>query len=86
MNKKLMIGIGAGLGLFAAVAASKKCPPPPSSDMWARMREKMEEMPADFPPRVMFDNVEATKANTDEILSLLRQQGSTPTADALTTT
>ena len=34
----------------------------------------MEEMPEDFPPRIMFDNIEATKANTDEILTLLKEE------------
>jgi len=34
------------------------------------------DMPEDFPPRVMFDNVETTKANTEEILNLLRRDAS----------
>jgi hypothetical protein len=34
----------------------------------------MEEMPEDFPPRIMFDNLEATKANTDRILTLLESE------------
>ena len=81
MNKKLLIGVGIGFVMAAGIAAAKKGQSGPSPDMWAKMREKMEEMPPDFPPRVMFDNVEATKANTDEILSLLRRDGSRP-ADA----
>ena len=83
MNKKLMIGLGAGCVVAAAMAAAaKKCQPSSSPDMWTKMRAKMEEMPEDFPPRVMFDNVEATRANTDEILSLLRREGSERLADA----
>ncbi len=72
MNKKLMIGVAAGLATAACLAAAKKCQSGPSPDMWVKMREKMEQMPEDFPPRVMFDNVETTKANTEEILDLLR--------------
>lgn len=33
-------------------------------------------MPEHFPPRVMFDNVETTKANTEEILNLLGRDAS----------
>ena len=41
--------------------------------MWDKMRKGMEEMPEDFPPRVMYDNVEATRANTDRILEILER-------------
>jgi ABC-type glycerol-3-phosphate transport system substrate-binding protein len=86
MNKKLMIGVAAGFAAAACVAAAKKSQSEPSPDMWTKMREKMEEMPADFPPRVMFDNLEATKANTEEILSLLQREGSErANADAMAT-
>jgi hypothetical protein len=71
MSKKVLIGVAAGFVGAGVLAAAKKCQQGPSPDMWAKMREKMEEMPADFPPRVMFDDVEATRANTEEILALL---------------
>ncbi len=87
MNKKLMIGVGVGFLMAAGVAAAKKGPSSPSPDMWTKMREKMEEMPEDFPPRVMFDNLEATRANTDEILSLLRRDSAARAdADSMATT
>lgn len=35
----------------------------------------MEEMPEDFPPRVMYDNVEAARANTERILEILDEKG-----------
>ncbi len=74
MNKKLMLGLAAGVAVGACAAAcGGRCKQGPSPDMWAKMREKMEEMPKDFPPRVMFDDVEQTKANTEEILALLRR-------------
>ena len=85
MNKKLMVGVGVGFLMAAGIAAAKKGQSGPSPDMWTKMREKMDEMPEDFPPRVMFDNVEATRANTEEILSLLHREGS-ERADATATT
>ena len=39
--------------------------------MWDKMRQHMEDMPEDFPPRVMFDNVVDTKENTERILEIL---------------
>lgn len=71
MNKKLVIGALAGCTAVAALAAAKKCQCEPGPTMWDKMRERMDEMPEDFPPRVMFDNVEATRANTEQILALL---------------
>jgi hypothetical protein len=44
--------------------------------MWDKMREGMEEMPEDFPPRVMFDNAEAARINTERILEKLEAQES----------
>ncbi len=75
MNKKMLVGVAAGCAIAAGVAAAaKKRHGAPREAMWEKMRQRMEEMPADFPPRVMFDNLEAVRANTEEILSLLRQQ------------
>ena len=82
MNKKLMLGLAAGVAVGACVAASGRCKQGPSPDMWAKMRQKMEEMPKDFPPRVMFDDVEQTKANTEEILTLLRRTAAESAARA----
>ena len=75
MNNKLLVGAAAGCAAAVAVAAvAKNCPPKPGPTMWDKMRERMEEMPEDFPPRIMFDNVEATKANTEQILALLNTE------------
>ncbi len=77
MNKKLIIGVGVGCAAVAAIAAAKNKSAGPGPSMWDKMRERMEEMPDDFPPRVMFDNIEATRANSEKILELLEdQQGS----------
>jgi hypothetical protein len=87
MSKKLVIGLVAGFAVAGCIAVAKKAQSGPSSDMWTKMREKMEEMPEDFPPRVMFDNVEATRTNTEEILSLLRRNGfERADADAIAST
>jgi len=75
MNKKLLIGaaVGAAVVVGAAVSAAKS-QSGPKPTVWDKMRDHMEEMPEDFPPRMMFDNIEAIKANTEEILTLLRDQ------------
>ena len=87
MNKKILIGAFAGLGAAACIAAcakSGKCrsdsESEPKPTVWDKMRKGMEEMPEDFPPRIMFDNIEATKANTDEILTLLKEEALVTTA------
>jgi hypothetical protein len=80
INKKFAIGAIAGVGVAACIAAcaqSGTCQKQESAvkpTVWDKIRKGIEEMPEDFPPRVMLDNVEAMKANTDEILQLLKQQ------------
>ena len=74
MSKKLIIGAVAGCAVLAAVASKMKHPTGPKPTMWDKMRQGMEEMPEDFPPRVMFDNVAATRENTDQILKLLGER------------
>ena len=79
MTKKLLIAAAGACAVAAcAAAAAKKCAGADRTDRWERMRKRMDEMPADFPPRVMFDNVAATRANTEEILDLLREEPANP--------
>ena len=75
MNKKLIIAAVGGAAAVAAVATVKNrsASPEPKPTMWDKMREGMEEMPEDFPPRVMFDNIEATRANSERIIDLLER-------------
>lgn len=73
MNKKLIVGAAAGCAVVAAVAATKKCETGPKATVWDKMREGMEEMPEDFPPRVMYDNAEAARINTEQILERLEE-------------
>ena len=73
MNRKLIIGGGLAVACAAAcAAAAKRCDCGEQSSMWEKMRRHMDKMPEDFPPRVMFDNVQAIRANTDEMVTLLR--------------
>lgn len=44
--------------------------------MFEKMTAGMESMPEDFPPRVMFDNVAATRENSERILELLEKEPS----------
>ena len=66
-----MIGILAGCAVAAAIAARTQRDTAPKPTVWDKMRHGMEEMPEDFPPRIMFDNLEATRANTEKILTML---------------
>lgn len=78
MNKKVLFGAAAGCaaaGCIAAAAKKGQGQAEPKPTIWEKMRQGMEEMPEDFPPRIMFDNIEATKANTEAILELLRDEG-----------
>lgn len=73
MDKRLVTaGAVGGVVVALAIAANKKKGPQSRPEMWDKMREKMAEMPEDFPPRVMYDNVEATRVNTERILELLQ--------------
>ena len=74
MNKKLLIGAFAGSALVAGIVALNKRDSEPKPTIWEKMTKGMEEMPEDFPPRIMFDNLEATKANTAKILALIETE------------
>ncbi len=81
MNKKLLIGAVAGLGAAAFVTACARAgtcrrddASEPKPTVWDKMRKGLEEMPEDFPPRIMFDDIEKMRANTDEILRLLTER------------
>lgn len=44
--------------------------------MFEKMQEGMDSLPDDFPPVVMFNNVAATRANSERILELLETESS----------
>ena len=79
-----MLGLVCGAACVAAFMAWKRQTPENPEEREARQQEKrramfekmqqgMESMPEDFPPVVMFDNVAATRENSERILELLEQ-------------
>ena len=44
--------------------------------MFQKMKDGMDAMPEDFPPVVMFENVAATRENSERILELLEKSRS----------
>lgn len=77
MKKFLFIfAIGAAAG--CAIAKSRRqTADAKRPTIWDKLRAQMEEMPEDFPPRVMFDNAQAARENTEQILEILEQSGDT---------
>jgi hypothetical protein len=69
--KKVAVLMLVCAAVCAAVLMQKRQSAGPRPSMWDKMREGMEAMPEDFPPRVMFENVAATKENTERILEIL---------------
>ena len=41
----------------------------------------IERMPENAPPKWMFRNISAIRANTDRILELLEKEGASPTSE-----
>jgi hypothetical protein len=58
-----------GLAVLALKAASRA--QGSSGSFWEKMQQRMEQMPEDFPPRVMFDTIMAIKEDTTRILERL---------------
>jgi hypothetical protein len=62
MNKKVLIGAVTGLGVVACIAACAKS----------------GKCQSDSEPKPTVDNIEATKATTDEIPTLLKDEALAP--------
>ena len=87
MKRLAVFGLVAG-AVLAAVILAKKSPSSESSQereakqaekrraMFQKMQAGMEAMPDDFPPVIMFRNVEATLENSERILELLEEDRS----------
>lgn len=81
--KKFVVIAGIFGGILAVILMAKKNRSAESMEareerrsekrraMFARMREGMDSMPEDFPPRVMFDNLAVTRENSERILAIL---------------
>jgi len=81
-----MIVAGFGLVIACVVAIARKQQQDEKSGaeqptIWDKMRKGMEEMPEDFPPRVMFDNVDSARVNTERILEILEADKGGQAAD-----
>lgn len=81
MNRRTLFGAVAVCAAAAGVAATVRERQHGSGvaeamrmRMERRMQQRMDRMPEDFPPRLVRDHVAATRANTDEILELLRSR------------
>jgi hypothetical protein len=77
--KKCLTVIAVG-GALVGLALAAKCrgagdKETSSPTVWQKMQAKMEEMPEDFPPRVMFDNIAAIREDTERIRELLEKGG-----------
>ena len=76
--KKSLTLIAIGIAVAGVVVAIRK-----GASMWGsetgrasmaqRMRQCMEHMPEDFPPRMMFDNAMKARENTERILEILEK-------------
>lgn len=82
MKKLSVFGLVTGV-VLAAILLGRKRKPSESpqereerkarkrQEMFEKMQAGMDSMPDDFPPVVMFNNVAATRENSERILELL---------------
>jgi hypothetical protein len=71
MSKKLMVAAAVGCAACAFLAGRCCREEGERPTMWEKMSQRMEEMPENFPPRIMFDNLVVTRENTERILEIL---------------
>lgn len=84
MKKLAVLGVVAG-AILAAILLAKKSQTSTSPEerearkvekrraMFEKMQAAMAAMPEDFPPVVMFNNVAATRENSERMLKLLEE-------------
>lgn len=92
MKKAMVIGLAAGAAVAVAmlIKKSQTAESPEArearkaqkrQEMFEKMRAGMESMPEDFPPMVMYNNIVATRENTEQILALLQAEEDTTGED-----
>lgn len=74
MKKWLMLVLLAVGAVGLARLASRREAESSRPTIWDKLGAQMEEMPEDFPPRVMFDNVAKTEEATQRILNILEER------------
>ena len=74
MNKKLILAAAAGCAFLVLRSRTETGEQPTK---WEKMSRLMDEMPEDFPPRVMFNNLAATRENSEQILAILEERQAT---------
>ena len=87
MKKFAVVGVVAGVAVAVNLLAKKRQQSESSEEvdarkaakrreMFEKMQAGMDAMPDDFPPVVMFNNVAATRENSERILELLEKDRS----------
>ena len=87
MKKLAVFGLVAGAVLAVILLVRKRQQPESPGEreerkagkrreMFEKMQAAMDAMPEDFPPVVMFNNVAATRENSERILELLEEDRS----------
>ena len=87
MKKLAVVGLVAGAVLAVILGMRKRRPSESPQEreerkaakrreMFEKMQAGMDAMPDDFPPVVMFNNVAATRENSERILELLEKDRS----------
>jgi hypothetical protein len=81
MNKKLIVAVAVGGAACAVLAQRNRENKGEQPTKWEKMTRLMDEMPEDFPPRVMFDNLAATRENSERILAILEERQASSAED-----
>ncbi len=74
MRKWVILALLATGAVGLARLASRREAEGSRPTIWDKLGAQMEEMPEDFPPRVMFDNVAKTNETTQRILNILEER------------
>lgn len=74
MSTKRLLATGALAGAAVVVVTLRRRDGVSARAVMARrMRQRLESMPEDFPPRVMFDNLAAIRRDVERILEIVER-------------
>lgn len=74
MSKKWITAAAIGCAVCVVLVLRNRQESEERPRMWDKMRQFMDDMPEDFPPRIMFDNLAAARENTERILAILEHK------------